>query len=215
MTHRVRIAACSLLLLLAWVAVRPAAAPPTAAADSDAAAWGATDPTWSPDGERLAFSLFGSIWTVAAGGGPAEQLTTSAGFHDHPAWSPDGASIAYVSGANPRGRFAKISGKLAVVDVASGRERIVPLAHPTGGAPDWSADGKSILCPLLVGRAGSLLHAVDPASRRAAPRRCSRARSATRPDRGWRFREAPRRYFLPRAASEPRKSGRCPPAETG
>ena len=168
MTHRVRIAACSLLLLLAWVAVRPAA-PPAAAADADATAWGATDPTWSPDGKRLAFSLFGSIWTVAAAGGAAEQLTTSAGFHDHPAWSPDGASIAYVSGANPRGRFAKISGKLAVVDAASGRERIVPLLHPTGGAPDWAADGKSILCPLLVGGAGSLLHTVDLASGRAAP----------------------------------------------
>ena len=168
MTHRVRIAACSLLLLLAWVAVRPAA-PPAAAADADATAWGATDPTWSPDGKRLAFSLFGSIWTVAAAGGAAEQLTTSAGFHDHPAWSPDGASIAYVSGANPRGRFAKISGKLAVVDAASGRERIVPLPYPTGGAPDWAADGKSILCPLLVGGAGALLHAVDLASGRSAP----------------------------------------------
>ena len=213
MTHRVRIAACSLLLLLAWVAVRPAA-PPAAAADADATAWGATDPTWSPDGKRLAFSLFGSIWTVAAAGGAAEQLTTSAGFHDHPAWSPDGASIAYVSGANPRGRFAKISGKLAVVDAASGRERIVPLPYPTGGAPDWAADGKSILCPLLVGGAGALLHAVDLASGRSAPLQSRPQRNPAGP---WlEVSSGPEEIFFAAARrSVPRKSGRYPPAETG
>ena len=34
---------------------------PTHAADTDRTAWGATDPTWSPHGSKLAFSLFGSI----------------------------------------------------------------------------------------------------------------------------------------------------------
>ncbi len=164
MTHRVRIATCALLLLFAWVAVRPASVPPASAADSDSTAFGATEPTWSPDGERLAFSLFGSIWTSDASGGAATRLTTSAGFHDHPAWSPDGASIVYVVGENPRGRFAKIRGELATVDVESGKERKLRLPYATGGTPDWSADGKAILCPLMVGGAGALLHSIDPRS---------------------------------------------------
>src|SRR6188474_2469234 len=70
----------------------------TSAADTDVTAWGASDPTWSPDGRRLAFSLFGSIWTVNTEGGTAEQLTASPGYHAHPAWSPAGGQIAFISG---------------------------------------------------------------------------------------------------------------------
>lgn len=46
------------------------------AADAEDITWGATDPTWSPDGTCLAFSLFGSIWQVSAKGGVAEQVST-------------------------------------------------------------------------------------------------------------------------------------------
>src|SRR5688572_4601499 len=69
----------------------------TSAAETDSTAWGASDPTWSPDGKRLAFSLFGSIWIVDATGGEAAQLSTSAGYHAHPAWSPKGDRIAFIS----------------------------------------------------------------------------------------------------------------------
>jgi len=49
----------------------------------ESAAWGAMDPTWSPDGSWLAFTLFGSIWRVPAAGGTAEQLTITEGYHGH------------------------------------------------------------------------------------------------------------------------------------
>lgn len=144
--------------------MHPRFAPPTGAADTSPLAWGASDPTWSPDGARLAFSLFGSLWTVAANGGDATQLTNSRGFDEHASWSPDGASVAFIRGENPRGRFAKVSGELVIVDVATGRERIVRLPHRTAGTPDWSADGKWIYCALQVPGAGALLAAVDPIS---------------------------------------------------
>ncbi len=102
----------------AWQHVRS-----ISAADRDTTTWGANDPTWSPDGQRLAFSLFGSIWQVSAEGGEARQVTTSPGYHAHPAWSPKGNAIAYVSGPPPAGRLPNISGKLMVVDLAGGEER--------------------------------------------------------------------------------------------
>ena len=77
------------------------------AADSENITWGANDPTWSPDGSRLAFTLFGSIWQVPAAGGEAEQITTSSGYHAHPAWSPRGNRIAFIRGPAPGGRRSR------------------------------------------------------------------------------------------------------------
>lgn len=164
MKDRARWVTCTTLAVLAWIAIHPRFASPTGAADTSPLAWGASDPTWSPDGARLAFSLFGSLWTVAANGGDATQLTTSRGFHEHASWSPDGASVAFIRGENPRGRFAKVSGELVIVDVATGWERTVRLPYRTAGTPDWSADGESIYCALQVPGAGALLAAVDPMS---------------------------------------------------
>ena len=132
----------------------------TSAAETDSTAWGASDPTWSPDGKRLAFSLFGSIWIVDAQGGEAEQLTTSAGYHAHPAWSPKGDRIAFISGALPAGHLPNISGRLALVDVATGAERIIETPNPTAGTPAWSPDGANLICSLQIPQTGALLHEI-------------------------------------------------------
>ncbi len=169
MPDRARLATAAVLALLVGFVVQSGLAPPTAAQDSPKFAWGASDPSWSPDGKQLAFSLFGSIWTVGAEGGVAEQLTSSEGFHDHAAWSPDGAAVAFVIGNNPRGRFAKVRGSLAIVDAASGRERVLRLPHLTAGTPSWARDGSKLYCALLVPGSGALLHAIDPESGSSKP----------------------------------------------
>lgn len=127
--------------------------------------WGATDPAWSPDGRHLAFSLFGSIWRVAATGGEAQQITTSPGYHSHPAWSPKGDKIAFVAGNPPQTRYRLrllgVAGRLAVADLASGREQLIETPYAAGGTPSWSPDGTSIVCGLQTPDAGSLLHEVQ------------------------------------------------------
>lgn len=62
-----------------------------------------TDPQWlrypaiSPDGEMIAFTYRGDLYSVSSNGGEARQLT----FHDAhdfmPVWSNDGSSIAFAS----------------------------------------------------------------------------------------------------------------------
>jgi len=105
-----------------------------------------TQPSWSPDGKRIAFAGFGAkrgLAVIRAGGGAPRRLThTGSGVFDvAPAWSPDARSIA----------FTRIVVK---TDVEHEQEAIYVIrANGTGlkklivggGDPAWSPDGKRIV----------------------------------------------------------------------
>jgi tricorn protease len=54
-------------------------------------------PAISPDGQTIAFSHQGDIWTVPVAGGSAMRLTIHEAYEASPRWSPDGSQIAFVS----------------------------------------------------------------------------------------------------------------------
>ncbi len=110
------ISVLTLTLLVGVIAYRQVA---VTASEADPSTWGAADPTWSPDGKQIAFTLFGSIWVVDAEGGDARQVTASEGYHAHPAWSPKGDFIAFINGSAPAGRLPNISGRVKLVQVAN------------------------------------------------------------------------------------------------
>jgi len=62
-----------------------------------------TNPLWmrysaiSPDGQTIAFSYQGDLFTVPVQGGTARQLTTNAAYDAYPVWSPSGKEIAFAS----------------------------------------------------------------------------------------------------------------------
>jgi gamma-glutamyltranspeptidase/glutathione hydrolase len=61
---------------------------------------GLRDPTWAPDGRRLAASWFDRIWTFAPDGRQAAALNKSASdtsVERDPAWSTNGARIAFAA----------------------------------------------------------------------------------------------------------------------
>jgi TolB protein len=147
------------LSLLALLAVRNQMN--TAASVRDATTWGANDPTWSPDGKRIAFTLFGSIWAVDAQGGEAVQISSSAGYHAHPAWSPRGDWIAFINGSPPAGTLPNVVGRLVIVNTSTGEERDIRDGYVTAGTPTWSPDGAKIALALNVPDAGALLHVID------------------------------------------------------
>jgi TolB protein len=122
-------------------------------------AW-ATDPAWSPDGERIAYTRSQrdcrAIWLIAPDGEEDERLTDCDFYAAAPAWSPDGEKLAFL--ARPRaeldfGRFLH----LYVVDADGGDPRLVarevqtlqpsgvPSDEPSYQAPSWSPDGRRLV----------------------------------------------------------------------
>jgi len=80
-------------LLTALCLAATAAATPQAA---DAPLW-LRYPAISPDGQTIAFSYQGDIYTVPAAGGEAHPLTLGESYEYAPVWSHDGRSIAFAS----------------------------------------------------------------------------------------------------------------------
>ena len=56
----------------------------------------ALEPIVSPDGKSIAFSMYGTIWTLPMEGGEARELFHIPGEQSRPRWSPAGDGIAYV-----------------------------------------------------------------------------------------------------------------------
>ena len=98
----------------------------------------ANQPSLSPDGQTLAFSWGGDLWTVPVAGGKARPLTRSSANDRDPEFSPDGKSIAFVSDRNG-------SPQPYVMPAEGGVPRQVGFHTAGYGVEGWSADGKSLL----------------------------------------------------------------------
>src|SRR5262245_35653573 len=114
-------------------------------------AFGAIQPRLSPDGNTIAFSYQGEIWTGPRTGGTMTLLTASQGEDTEPAWSPDGSRIAFLR-----------AGLVKVAQFPGGED--VPLQHSAAAQGtyavnklEFSADGKRLLGAFRVpGRENSL-----------------------------------------------------------
>ncbi len=118
---------------------------------------GGTDPAWSPDGTRIAFSSFRGgnheIYTMTSSGNEVKRLTDTGGAEADPAWSPDGTRIAYtahltegmfycgfMSTGRPGGSQFDERPSVYVM-LADGSNQTQLEAASGGREPTWSPDG--------------------------------------------------------------------------
>jgi dipeptidyl aminopeptidase/acylaminoacyl peptidase len=113
------------------------------------------NPSWSPDGARLAFSSnhapdwdrvpSSDIFVVdAKPGSTPRKLTTFTGGDSNPVWSPDGNWIAYLKDSD-HGLGEYNMNQLAVIPAAGGAPRIVTAALDRGvSRAQFTSDSKAI-----------------------------------------------------------------------
>ena len=108
-----------------------------------ARSWGVPwDPTWSPDGSRIAFTSSRDgdfeLYLAPATGGAKVQLTSNRVPDVEPAWSPDGRRIAFARRAN--GNW-----DIYVKDLVGGGVTRLTRSGRVEGFPSWSPDGGTIV----------------------------------------------------------------------
>ncbi len=134
---------------IAWVSARSTNLPQLFIMDTDGSAVTrltdggyATSPSWSPNGQFLAFAWDRKYGPGAPGGQDIYvmeiatkrwiQLTHDTGRCDFPSWSPDGRHIVYANSSDGRPEHMRIWTMLA-----DGTQR-KPLTGPGADMPNWS-----------------------------------------------------------------------------
>ena len=95
-------------------------------------------PAWSPDGERIAVGMSGSIWSVDPETGIATELARSGDYLSSPNWSPDGRWLVYT--ADPGGGPIQ----LEILDTHTGETQRLTDDDQIYVDPRFSPDGRRL-----------------------------------------------------------------------
>jgi Tol biopolymer transport system component len=118
----------------------------------------AAQPSFSPDGARIAYLHDGHIWVMNRDGSAAHEVVSiDASFS--PSWSPDGSTIAfttYDASWRPAASLGSLVGdwpalRVRVLDVKTGRVSAVGKTYMASdvNGPQWLPSGDALLLNLV------------------------------------------------------------------
>jgi TolB protein len=112
------------------------------AGGGESLALGSDSPSWSPDGQMLAFVGFragrpGDIYVIRRNGKGERRVTTTSSHEDTPRWSHDGRKLAFV-------RHVGLVRHLFVMNADGTGQRQLTFGSEPSFAPTWSPDDTRI-----------------------------------------------------------------------
>lgn len=122
----------------------------------------AADPSFSPDGKRLAFARLGSGLFLAKLDGSHLRRLTANGNDRYPVWAPDGRSIAFL---RPDRRVAARGYRLHLISAEGKRQQLLRAAPAAAGRPSWEPDSQALVIP-----SGGAFYEVNAATGRVKKR---------------------------------------------
>ncbi|MFN2744126.1 MULTISPECIES: S9 family peptidase [Bacillus] len=112
-----------------------------------------TDPQYSPDGRKIAYvqtsvneeqdSYDAQIMVYDVEKRKTAQWTFGKGRNQHPRWSPDGSMLAFTSNRDE-------TAQVYIIHTAGGEAKKVTDIPYDITEPEWSPDGKSLLCSVKL-----------------------------------------------------------------
>ena len=105
--------------------------------------WGGVDPSYSPDGKRIAYIIFDEpdteIYTINVGGGGEFRVTNNTKDEEDPSYSPDGKKIAY-TGYKGLGsdNVADFDHEIYTINVGGGgKSQVTNNTNSFAHSPSW------------------------------------------------------------------------------
>ena len=129
-------------------------------------------PSWSPDGEKIAFSgVVGGNWDIyvmSADGSGLERITGSPAGDFTPSWSPDGGRIAFTRQRGEEGNNTVCQSCIYTIKVdGTGLRRLTPT-KAFAADPAWSPEGHKIAYSRFARTGGEIfeMNAADGSGQR-------------------------------------------------